>query len=201
MWIDHKNSLVCIQFDIQILPELQNQHYLCFSYSKILHICLCFNNWKGEGGGGIWGGITQIHGKAPGLSASGMSPYPCDTLDLKALGWFSSLSPPNWRKLLPPGRQARLVSSSLTLGCCHFYSSGPFLESFSCPTPASAKPFPFLPAQSSFSPLSQCVCVCVSLSLSLSALQSFPRSPTPALTDTPYSLCRMSVASHHLRTK
>ena len=52
------------------------------------YVCALITGGVGAGAGGIQAGITKIRGKSPGLSASGMSPCPRDTRDLRPFGDF-----------------------------------------------------------------------------------------------------------------
>lgn len=183
MWIDHKNSLVCIQNAKSTLS--------CFSYHKILHICLCFNNSGGGGRAGvIQGGITQIHGKAPGLSASGMSPYARDTPDLKARRGFSSHSS-------PPTRQAGTAGFllfDLWLSPLLYFWSFPGIFLLLHPHFRHTISFPSSPKFiSSLFP----VCFSLFLLFNLSLLGAPPQLLQTLLIA---SVCRMSVAGHHLGT-
>lgn len=83
-WIDHENSLVCRQFNIHILPKLQNQHYLVFLIPKFCTYVCALITGVGRYGREIWAGITKTHRKAQGYPHLG-----CHPVLLTRSGWAS----------------------------------------------------------------------------------------------------------------
>lgn len=140
MWIDCESSHVCIQFNVHVLPEPQNQHYLVFLFLR----CCTYVHTLVTGGGGSRN-LSKNHKdsqKSSRLLAPRTSPCP------RGMPWLVQ----TWRlfsDFLSSWVLTDTFLPSWQTGILGFLSFpltfSLFLESFSCSSPTSAKPFPFLP--------------------------------------------------------